>query len=91
MASTNIYFVDIGAEDTNFVDIGSVDIELLLTQLACSLHSSSNRCPTFSPTIVVMLGSLSHRDLWIYKIYIIDEPMYLQHSASTNTLLIDDL
>ena len=66
--------VDIGVEDTDFVDIGmvyikKVVIEISLTRLVSTLHSSSNRYPLFSPTTAGMLCNPSHHVLHVYKIY----------------------
>ena len=69
--------IDIGIEDTNFVDIGLVDIEkvgieIALTQLVSSLQSSLSRHPSFSLAAFGILCNPSDHGLNIYKIYNID-------------------
>ena len=77
--------------DTRVEDTEIVDIELELSQLASSLHSTLNRYPSFSPTAVGMLHSPCHHDLLICKIPNINWSLYLQSSVATNTLTIDGL
>ena len=70
-------FVDIVVEDTAIfyieaVDIEEVDIDIALSQLAYSHHSSSSRCQSSSLATTGTLCNLFHHVLQIYKIYKID-------------------